>query len=70
MCPVFSCVLRLQPLLSPGPLMNGKLFSESEVFCVRKKAVKSVDKEVFRRTASHTKAVNLGLIRYRGGIRF
>lgn len=35
-----------------------------------KKASRKVDKEVFRRTASHTKAVNLGNIRFRGGIRF
>lgn len=37
---------------------------------MRKKAVPRVDREVFRRTASHTKAVNLGMLRFRGGIRF
>lgn len=37
---------------------------------MRRKANPRVDKEVFRRTASHTKAVNLGLIRFRGGTRF
>ena len=35
-----------------------------------KKAVPKVDREVFRRTANKTKAVNLGMIRMRGGIRF
>lgn len=35
-----------------------------------KPAIPSVDKEVFRRTARSTKAVNLGRIRFRGGIRF
>lgn len=37
---------------------------------MRKKAIPRVDREVFRRTASHTKAVNLGMLRFRGGIRF
>lgn len=36
---------------------------------MNRKAVPSVDKEVFRRTASHTKAINLGMIRFRGGTR-
>lgn len=35
-----------------------------------KRATPRVDKEVFRRTAQSTKAVNLGRIRFRGGIRF
>lgn len=35
-----------------------------------KRAIPKVDKEVFRRTASRTKAVNLGMLRFRGGIRF
>lgn len=30
----------------------------------------SKDKKIFRRTASHAKAVNLGFRIYRGGIRF
>lgn len=29
----------------------------------------TVDREVFRRTASHSKAINLGAITFRGGIR-
>lgn len=33
-------------------------------------AIPSVDKEIFRRTAAHTKSVNLGLIHFRGGTRF
>ena len=33
------------------------------------RTIPSVDKEVFRRTASHTKAINLGMIRFRGGTR-
>lgn len=36
----------------------------------RTQAPPTVDKEVFRRTASHTKKVNLGVKTYRGGIRF
>lgn len=35
-----------------------------------KRAIPKVDKQVFRRTANNTKAVNLGMIRMRGGIRF
>lgn len=35
-----------------------------------RRTVPSVDREVFRRTANHTKSVNLGAIRFRGGIRF
>lgn len=31
---------------------------------------KSVDRKVFRRSAVQTKAVNLGTVMYRGGIRF
>lgn len=29
-----------------------------------------IDPKVFKRTASHTKAINLGVKVYRGGIRF
>ena len=29
----------------------------------------TVDREVFRRTASHAKAINLGALTFRGGIR-
>lgn len=29
----------------------------------------TVDKEIFRRTASHSKAINLGSIIFRGGTR-
>lgn len=29
----------------------------------------TVDKEIFRRTASHSKAINLGAIVFRGGTR-
>lgn len=36
----------------------------------RTSAPPTVDKEIFRRTASHTKAVNLGVKHFRGGIRF
>lgn len=32
--------------------------------------VRRVDRQIFRRSANHTKAVNLGVIRFRGGIRF
>lgn len=35
-----------------------------------KKAIPKVDREVFRRTANKTKAVNLGYQRQRGGTRF
>lgn len=35
-----------------------------------KRANPRVDRQIFRRTAGHTKAVNLGKIRFRGGIRF
>lgn len=34
-----------------------------------KAAIPKVDKEVFRRTASKTRAINLGIPRYRGGTR-
>ena len=36
---------------------------------MRKPTRSSVDKEVFRRTASHSKAINLGVRNYRGGVR-
>ena len=36
---------------------------------MRKKTNKRVDKEVFTRTASHSKAINLGDKIYRGGTR-
>lgn len=35
-----------------------------------RKAIPKVDREIFRRTANHTKSVNIGGIRFRGGIRF
>lgn len=37
---------------------------------MRRKAPKRIDKKIFRNTANKTKAVNLGKIHYRGGIRF
>jgi len=37
---------------------------------MRKAAIPGVDHKIFRRTASHTKAVNLGFRIMRGGIRF
>ena len=36
---------------------------------MRKKTKRNVDKEVFKRTASKTKAINLGARIYRGGTR-
>lgn len=36
---------------------------------MRKEVNKNIDKEVFRRTASTTKAINLGVRIYRGGTR-
>lgn len=36
---------------------------------MRKPAPPTIDKEVFRRTASGTKAINLGARIYRGGTR-
>ena len=36
---------------------------------MRKRAVPKIDREVFRRTANHTKKINLGMMRFRGGIR-
>lgn len=36
----------------------------------RSPANKKIDKKIFTRTASKTKAVNLGNTVYRGGIRF
>ena len=35
-----------------------------------RRAIPRVDREIFKRTANHTKAVNLGVLRYRGGVRF
>lgn len=35
----------------------------------RRSTTPTVDREVFRRTASHTKAINLGVHIFRGGIR-
>lgn len=35
----------------------------------RSRATPTVDKEVFRRTAAHTKKINLGAIVFRGGTR-
>lgn len=35
----------------------------------RSRTTPTVDKEVFRRTASHSKAINLGHFTFRGGIR-
>ena len=37
---------------------------------MRKKMFKPKDKKIFRSTSSNTKAINLGVITYRGGIRF
>lgn len=37
---------------------------------MRKKMFKPKDKKIFRNTSGNTKAVNLGVITYRGGIRF
>lgn len=34
-----------------------------------KRAIPRVDKQIFRRTANKTKRINLGLPRFRGGIR-
>ena len=36
---------------------------------MRKRTVRKVDKEIFKRTASSTKAINLGARIYRGGTR-
>lgn len=36
----------------------------------RSRTTPTVDKEVFRRTASRTKAVNIGKFIFRGGTRF
>lgn len=35
----------------------------------RSSTTPTVDKEIFRRTASHSKAINLGAIIFRGGTR-
>ena len=35
----------------------------------RKATTPTVDREVFRRTASHSKAINLGYMVFRGGTR-
>lgn len=37
---------------------------------MRKEMEKPKDKEVFKKTANNTKTINLGVITYRGGIRF
>lgn len=36
---------------------------------MRKDTIPSVDKEIFKRTASSTKTINLGLKHFRGGTR-
>lgn len=36
---------------------------------MRKDTVPSVDKEIFKRTASSTKSINLGVKHFRGGTR-
>lgn len=36
---------------------------------MRKEVNQNVDKEVFKRTASHSKSVNLGIRHFRGGTR-
>ena len=36
---------------------------------MRKRVIPKVDREVFRRTASRTKKINLGIPRFRGGTR-
>ena len=35
----------------------------------RKETNPKVDQEVFRRTAAHGKAINIGMRHYRGGVR-
>lgn len=50
------------------PLKNGNMYLERGDI-MRHRTIPKVDKEVFRRTASHTKAINLGMIRFRGGTR-
>lgn len=35
----------------------------------RSRTTPTVDKEVFRRTAAHTKKINLGTVIFRGGTR-
>ena len=37
---------------------------------MRKKMPRSQDKKVFHNTSNNVKAINLGVITYRGGIRF
>lgn len=37
---------------------------------MRKKMSKRLDKKVFHNTSNNVKAINLGVITYRGGIRF
>ena len=49
-------------------LKNGSMYLERGEI-MRHRTIPKVDKEVFRRTASHTKAINLGMIRFRGGTR-
>lgn len=36
---------------------------------MRSEANPAIDKNIFRRTASHTKAINLGAVIFRGGTR-
>lgn len=36
---------------------------------MRKPTDKSVDREIFRRTAAHSKAINVGYRHFRGGTR-
>lgn len=36
---------------------------------MRKKVNRKVDKKIFRKTATRTKAINTGTVVYRGGIR-
>lgn len=37
---------------------------------VRKEMNRNTDKKVFHQTATNTKVINLGVVTYRGGIRF
>lgn len=37
---------------------------------MRRRMSKSQDKRIFKSTSNNVKAVNLGIITYRGGIRF
>lgn len=49
-------------------LENSVLLKGSDI--LRAETNKRIDQEHFRRTAVHTKAVNLGQYIFRGGIRF